>query len=618
MASRGKTVMGRLWLARSMWRSMTSGSAARAEAPDGLQGKERRQGEEERRRIAESKQIMMKLKQLSSHECMQFFRSISLQGKADVYHYTEMISKSSSASEAEELMQGMLMRGIAPTTATYTLMLKKYQEEGKMQEVRQIVEELEARDSLRDNHLRSIVIYAFCRNHGYSEAEKFWNTFKRRDPKPDLVLYNSAVYMFTRLNKLYEARMTIREVKQAGLHATAQTYTPLIDRYANLRMFEEVKAILEEMDSERIMLDKRAFNAIMRTLSRSGKMQNMYNLISNMHNFGIDSQFEPRLILDFLVCDENFHAKEKHLSGDREGPQPGSPPQPPTSQEGQQEDGGQKNFPEMDLMRKWELGGGAAPDGSTISILIATHGRAGETDKALALFEELKRRRGPLTSHVYTSVIFALCLAGRLEEAGGKFEEMRRNGCQLGPTVLNALIDGHMAKGDGKGAMRWFTLGLEEKIVPFSSCMRAGEDGSLYIDLHSMSPNASVLALEYGLSFNPPGKNVTVVTGQGKHSPGRQSVLKPAVKNFLEREGLEAKEDERNAGRLVIAKMKGSRTVAALCTVVLVTMWLVGIVIAREWLVQLRRRVEVGKDKRKVEDLQRELRDSKKQHSVTS
>ena len=43
-----------------------------------------------------------------------------------------------------------------------------------------------------------------------------------------------------------------------------------------------------------IMLDKRAFNAIMRTLSRSGKMQNMYNLISNMHNFGIDSQFEPR------------------------------------------------------------------------------------------------------------------------------------------------------------------------------------------------------------------------------------------------------------------------------------------------------------------------------------
>ena len=244
--------MCRLSLARSMLRSMSSGSAARAEAPDGLEGKERRQGKEERRRIAESKQIMMKLKQLSSHECMQFFRSISSQGKADVYHYTEMISKSSSASEAEELMQGMLMKGIAPTTATYTLMLKKYQEEGRMQEVRQIVEELEARDSLRDNHLRSIVIYAFCRNHGYSEAEKFWNTFKRREPKPDLVLYNSAVYMFTRLNRLHEARMTIREVKQAGLHATAQTYTPLIDRYANLGMFEEVKAILKEMDSERV------------------------------------------------------------------------------------------------------------------------------------------------------------------------------------------------------------------------------------------------------------------------------------------------------------------------------------------------------------------------------
>eukprot|EP00960_Hanusia_phi_P041592 755079-Hanusia_phi.AAC.1 len=228
---------------------MHTKNTARAMGPNG-EGKERKGGSNGTR-FSESQKIMRMIKQLSAQDRVQYFKAVSSQGKADLFHYTEMISRSASVREAEEFMSSMQQRGIAPSTTTYALMLKKYQQEGKTAEVWKMLQEIEAKNGLRDNHVRSIVLYGLCRVHCNNEAERYWNAFKREHPKPDFVLYNTAVYMYVLMNKFPEARMTIKEMREAGFQPTAHTYTPIIDRCGTLRMFNEVNEILEEMDRER-------------------------------------------------------------------------------------------------------------------------------------------------------------------------------------------------------------------------------------------------------------------------------------------------------------------------------------------------------------------------------
>jgi len=98
---------------------------------------------------------------------------------------------------------------------------------------------------------------------------------------------------------------------------------------------------------------------------------------------------------------------------------------------------------------------GIRPSTTTLSILMRIHGMNRETEKALALFDELPKKHGlKLDGHAYGALI-SVCLRNDVcDMAWAAFERMSEAGCTAHARIYEALIAACLRRGDLDNAVQ--------------------------------------------------------------------------------------------------------------------------------------------------------------------
>ena len=243
---------------------------------------------------------------------------------------------------------------------------------------------------------------------------------------------------------------------------------------------------------------------------------------------------------------------------------------------------------------------------------ISRHGQRGEVEAARNVFDKGLSRHGV---HAYTAMIRVYFLNGHDAEAEDLFVEMREAGVALNAAAYATMIDGLAAAGRTLPAMRLFWEARLEGILPFASYVSHQRDGTLLVDLHGMSALTSVVGVELALGLNQTGQRVELVTGKGLHSKHGVPRVRPAVETFLSEHGIRFLPAVGNEGRLVVARIRSQLPLLVFCCLLLGIMWLLGAILAAQWLDMLRERTMAAARARELERLREELRRGLLEHA---
>lgn len=95
-------------------------------------------------RTVRSRKVTRQLKKLPQAERDKFFGALQKSGKADVYHYSAMLSHATDSQQADELLDQMSEAGVQPNVVTYNTLINKHQENGQHDRARALLDSMAA------------------------------------------------------------------------------------------------------------------------------------------------------------------------------------------------------------------------------------------------------------------------------------------------------------------------------------------------------------------------------------------------------------------------------------------------------------------------------------------
>ena len=83
---------------------------------------------------------------------------------------------------------------------------------------------------------------------------------------------------------------------------------------------------------------------------------------------------------------------------------------------------------------------GFSPNATTFNALITAHGKAGQLDRAMEAFREMRNKSCPRSVVTYSTLISACERVGQWRRALDLFAEMRPDGCVPNTVTYNSII----------------------------------------------------------------------------------------------------------------------------------------------------------------------------------
>jgi len=127
----------------------------------------------------------------------------------------------------------------------------------------------------------------------------------------------------------------------------------------------------------------------------------------------------------------------------------------------------------VSLLREWK--GKVTPNTVMYSTLIKGFASAGDADRAMGVYRELRADGLQMNLVAYTSLIDAHARAGKMEQAKKLFEQMEEEGCEPNVITFSALVKGHCMAGDVDEAFSVFrsmlSRGLSADTVIFNTLL---------------------------------------------------------------------------------------------------------------------------------------------------
>ena len=224
----------------------------------------------EETRAIRSRKATRHLKKLPQGERDKFFSELQRRGQADVYHYSAMLSHAADSEQADLLLEQMAEAGVRPNVVTYNTLINKHQESGQLHRANALLEGMRASGVRPDVVTYSSLIDGLSRSLRHRQAERLWSQMRELGIQPDAVTYNIVVQMYCRTHRLQDARRTITDMAARNLAPTAATYSPLIAAYGKEGDLHALIHLLHEMHEKKVMLDERAFQAVISAVAAQG------------------------------------------------------------------------------------------------------------------------------------------------------------------------------------------------------------------------------------------------------------------------------------------------------------------------------------------------------------
>jgi len=118
----------------------------------------------EESRAIHSRHATRQMKKLGGEERDKFFNELQRSGKADVYHYSAMLSHVANSEQADSLLMQMAEAGVRPNIVTYNTLISKHQASGQLDRANALFERYADIDS-QDTNMRVRRIYLHACMH---------------------------------------------------------------------------------------------------------------------------------------------------------------------------------------------------------------------------------------------------------------------------------------------------------------------------------------------------------------------------------------------------------------------------------------------------------------------
>lgn len=278
----------------------------------------------------------------------------------------------------------------------------------------------------------------------------------------------------------------LSELKQAGLTPDAKIYNGVLDSFAQSTEWREAGNVMKEMERAGHALHARSFRGVIVAASNAGEWRVAWRIFKRMQSLGVERSCRSPVIFNSVTAACGVAGR----------------------------------WEEALYALRLTLRDGMVPTFIAYNATLGALGKAGRWQHAQRLLKDMRRsaqdaERGGSTTRLrgavrllppdvysYTSVIDACAKAGELERALEVFEEMRRFGVSPSLVTFNTLISACGARGDWQRALSFVAQMAESGIVPddvtlsvtIAACEAGGEWDKVALRLREMGTGGSVVA----------------------------------------------------------------------------------------------------------------------------
>ena len=349
-----------------------------------------------------------------SYQLLEHIKLLSI--KPNDIFFNKLIdfaSKNDSMDLAELIFQNMLKLNVSPTIVTYNTLIYSYFKHNIQRKAWNLFEQLKVSNIKPDNFTYTTMINGIknSQNFDLKVAFQLFNEYKQIH-RPDQIIYNCLLDACINSSNFDKAREILAEIKKEIPENQCDeiTYNTLIKGCGKSKQITEAIGFFEEMKAAKIKPNRITYNSLIDTCVKTNKMNIAWKFYDEMiRNEILPDNFTYSILINGIKSTNTN--KEELLKT-------------------------------INLLEKLEkLGGQFQPDEILYNSLIDACVKFNEINKALCLFEEMKKKNIEPSAITYGILIKAFGKMNDLVKAFKIFEQIKLNNLKINDVTYGCLLD---------------------------------------------------------------------------------------------------------------------------------------------------------------------------------
>lgn len=325
----------------------------------------------------------------------------------------DFASKNDCLDLAELILENMLQMDISPTIVTYNTLIYSYFKHNIPRKAWAIFEQLKVSNNKPDNFTYTTMINGIKNSEGFDLllAFQLFEEYKQFN-RPDQIIYNCLLDACINSCNFEKAREILLEIKRERPENQCDeiTYNTLIKGCCKSKQLTEAIGFFEEMKMAKINPNRITYNSLIDTCVKTNKMNIAWKFFDEMLKNEIDPDNFTYSILINGIKSNNTNKEELIKT--------------------------------INLLENLEkIGGHFNPDEILYNSLIDACVKFNEINKALCLFEEMKKKNIDPSAITYGILIKAFGKMNDLVKAFKIFEQIKLNNLKINDVTYGCLLD---------------------------------------------------------------------------------------------------------------------------------------------------------------------------------
>jgi len=223
------------------------------------------------------------------NEIMEMFEKLDLSPRRDAYEMLiAALCEKNYVNATLMVLEKMVSADCAPRLSTYRPLIQLYCHKNKMDKVQEIFEMM--KDSPQDSFCYNLVLSALCNRRKFGEATQFQQIMVDRGCKPDAHTYNIMIRAACKMGNIEDAIRLFDRLKEEGISPLYASYWHLLDGLLQSKGFDEAHSFLIQQCGKDSTLDTGNYNYFIRACRKSGRQEEVRNLLleKKVNGFGFE------------------------------------------------------------------------------------------------------------------------------------------------------------------------------------------------------------------------------------------------------------------------------------------------------------------------------------------
>lgn len=330
--------------------------------------------------------------------------------KPNVFTYGALVDglcKAHKVAEAHELLDAMSLSGCEPNHEVYDALIDGFCKTGKLDKAQEVFTKMAARGYTPNVYTYSSLIDRLFKDGRLDLVLKVLSSMLEESCPPNVVTYTEMIDGLCKLGKVEEAHRLLLMMEEKGCDPNVVTYTAMIDGFGKAGLVKRSLKLLTQMTAKGCAPNLVTYRVLISHCCASGLLDEARGFLEEMKQ-----THWPRYVSGYKKVIQGFSREFLSLHGLME---------------------------EMPACRPM-------PILPAYCLLIDRFTKAGRLDAALELHRELLSISSIYTEYrnkdLYCSLIEALCMAFKVEEALRLYAEVTRSGAVPELAVFFWIIKG--------------------------------------------------------------------------------------------------------------------------------------------------------------------------------